>query len=511
MKIVSHIVLSFFLLTLAFNSLGQQSKPMRVEISCQEDVRPYEVVSLGSQGMLVYYKAQHPAIKNEANWTFNLFDVNLKTKWTQEKALDDDFEYVALHQGEQHVSFVFLNSAGRSKSDQIRVMKVDKMTGKITMTSENVPEKCKVVKYIELDTMALTGLNTHDDHAVVLMTSLKSGKSGYLKTEIDFRSSLENILVNPVKKTFTLFYEFFPEKRHSVFKIVEYSLDGKPIETYPVLDFFNKEKTINAANITRIDSSRILLLGSYSNSKSKTVDQAEDKTEESTGFFSCLIRDNKIDTTYFYNFLDFKKFFNKVRANQAIYKAGTNNKKELSSDYRLILHDILNNKGEFLFLAEAYYPEYHTVTNWTYDYYGHMIPNYYTIFDGYRYNNAFIAGFDSTGKLKWDNSLELNNIITLRLRKRVIAMFDNDQIILAYSNDGKIANKVIQKDQTIENTAFSEVEFTDSHDRLISDDNSNILFWYKNYFLAYGYQIIKNSSRSSSRREVFYLNKVTYR
>ncbi len=508
-----YILIFYFLIgMLPFSRLvAQQSKPMRIEIPCSDDVRPFELVSLGSKGVLVYYKTEHPTAKNQFNWIFTFLDINLKMRWTKEQPLDEVFEYKTMFDEGRLLFLVFQNSGSRGKSDKMRIIRLNKLNGDLSVLEETIPEKSSIIKYLIQDSVSFTGLNTHDDKAIVHISSLKTGLSAYLRPELDNRSYLEDILLDSADKTITCLYEYFPVKRQSVFKINTYTSDNKLVKSLPVLDFSSSEKVINSVKIRRIDSNRTLLLGSYSNDKSKTVDEADDRTEESTGFFSCLIRVNKIDSCYFYNFLDFKKFFNKIRGNQAIYENGTNKKKEVSSNYRLLLHDIINSKGQFLFVAEAYYPEYHTVTNWTYDYYGHMIPNYYTIFDGYRYNNTFIAGFDSIGRLVWDNSFEINNILTFKLRKRVTTLFDGDQIIMAYNYDGKIASKVIKKDETIENISFSEIEFTDSRDRLVSDDNSDMNFWYNNYFLAFGYQKLKNSSRSSSRRDVFYINKVTYK
>ena len=86
-----------------------------------------------------------------------------------------------------------------------------------------------------------------------------------------------------------------------------------------------------------------------------------------------------------------------------------------------------------------------------------------------------------------------------------------DDIILTYSNDGEIASKVIRGNEVIENKDYTPIQTSYNNDKVISDNNSDMEYWYDNYFISYGYQRIKNTSiESKSKRTVFYFNKISF-
>jgi hypothetical protein len=198
---------------------------------------------------------------------------------------------------------------------------------------------------------------------------------------------------------------------------------------------------------------------------------------------------------------------------QARKKAGKkeDGKDKYSIDFDLLLHDIIQKDSRFYFIAEAIYEEYHTVTNTYYDYYGRPVPVSYSVFDGYRYFNAFITCFDQDGKKLWDNGMEIFNILSFDLKNRVNTYFINDEIVMAYNREGKIAVKIIKGHEVIESVEYYQLESTYVNDKIMKDTKSNMIFWYDNYFIAYGFQTIKNNSLiRNSKRGVFYINKVAF-
>ena len=184
--------------------------------------------------------------------------------------------------------------------------------------------------------------------------------------------------------------------------------------------------------------------------------------------------------------------------------------KEISFDYKLLVHDIIKRDSSYIMIAEAYYPEYHTVTYTSVDSYGRPETVSYTVFDGYRYTDALIACFDKQGELLCDNSFEIWNILTFNLHERVKVLIDGDDIMLAYSNEGEIASKIIRGNEVIEGKQYTKIESKYSSDKLISDYNSDMEYWYGNYFISYGYQKIKNKQQDKSKRTVFYFNKIAF-
>ena len=131
--------------------------------------------------------------------------------------------------------------------------------------------------------------------------------------------------------------------------------------------------------------------------------------------------------------------------------------------------------------------------------------------DDPKYEDSWVRTFDKNGNLLWDNGLELWDILTLKLEKRVNVIFDKEEIVIAYSNNGEVTYKVISGSEDVFGVDNIPIESRYSRDRLISESSSNMVYWYKHYFLTYGYQRIKNNSLTDqNRRYVFYFNKIAF-
>jgi hypothetical protein len=487
------------------------SKPLRIEFPVIEDNQPYEVYPLGSNGVLLFYRASSSTDKTENRWILALFDINLKQKWTREFPLPDKFEYKFWHPYNDTVFIGFQDSGKKGDGKKASVIIVDVNTGFLKMDEENLPDKHDMFAGEIISGNIILAVKDKSDIATILLRDIPGTFHRSFDVEAEGRTFIEEIQPAPLGNGFILTYKVFRSKKESTYKLRQYDFNGKVMADLP-FDLSADECTINSVKIHPLDSGKNLILGTYSNQKSINYSETENRLEESTGFFGGWSKNNLFSNHVLYNFLDFKNFFNRLRGNQSIYE-GKNVKKdkELSSDYRLLLHDIIKRQNEYILTGEAYYPEYHTITNWTYDYYGHMIPNYYTVFDGYRYNNTFVCGFDSTGKMLWENSMEMSNILTMNLKQRVNLLFDGQEIILAYLTDGRIASKVINANQTLDGIEYSTIENFDSYDKVLENKDGILTYWYNNYLLAYGYQEIKNLTHSNTRRSVFYLCKIVFK
>jgi hypothetical protein len=87
---------------------------------------------------------------------------------------------------------------------------------------------------------------------------------------------------------------------------------------------------------------------------------------------------------------------------------------------------------------------------------------------------------------------------------------DND-LVMAYNHDGKIAWKFIREKKTVTNISYANIETKYSKDRVNNEQSSQLIPWYEHYFLATGYQtIINNYLPSQNRRNVFYINKIVF-
>jgi hypothetical protein len=76
-----------------------------------------------------------------------------------------------------------------------------------------------------------------------------------------------------------------------------------------------------------------------------------------------------------------------------------------------------------------------------------------------------------------------------------------------YSNRGTIKAKVFDKDKVLADTQPIPIMTADMSDRVRQTTTDEVLYWYDNYYLAFGYQRITSGD---GRRNVFYLNKISF-
>jgi len=139
-----------------------------------------------------------------------------------------------------------------------------------------------------------------------------------------------------------------------------------------------------------------------------------------------------------------------------------------------------------------------------------------TNFAGYRYTHAVVAAFGSDGKMIWDNSFEIEDVLSYSLEQFIHAAFTEDGIVLLYLYDNQIRSKIISGSEVIEGKKFDDLKLSFEDDKV--NEHSSLKIgglekWYGNTFLAYGVQRIKNLKDSGVKlnRKVFYINKVIYR
>ena len=359
--------------------------------------------------------------------------------------------------------------------------------------------------------LALAGINVKNDESLLLGYHFGSSEIVIINPGVTGKVSIESITIDDSGSILTVLRTLGLAKNRAYY-LVKSNLAGTIINTIQ-LSKFDNNNMINTAFAKKVDAVTELIIGSYGRSSQvRKYQGTETIGVASTGFFSILIKDNQEEATNFYEFNQFNEFYKHLR--RADFGSLRTNRDRTSSsnhDFDLLAHEVTEHNGEFRFIAEAYYPEYRTVTTMVYDYYGRPYPSTYSVFEGFRYLTTFIAGFDKSGKLLWNNDMEIRGILSQTLSKRVMAWSDGDELVLTYVTEGKIASKVIDKSTTIDPLTTTDIATLSPRDRIARDSNSHIEAWYGDYFMIYGYHNIKNNYIDSRKNTyVFYINKLAF-
>ncbi len=307
------------------------------------------------------------------------------------------------------------------------------------------------------------------------------------------------------------------EKKSSeyIFNLLEYSLEGEKVNTISIASA-SKTNFLETAKIITVNETDKMVLGTYSLMSNRYKNP--DASTNTQGYYVLKISRNIQEYCKFYSFNEFKNFYNYLnfKSKNRILKKNAKNKSkggETELSYQLLLHDIFLYNGNYILASEAYYPEYHTEYYTSY-YNGYPQTNSYLVFDGYRYTHAIVAAFDNNGNIIWDNTMEIWDILTFNLKKRISFVVDKDNnMVVLYSYNGTLYSKQINGNITIEEKDRTPVETNYADDKVKNNSAGDIEYWYDNYFVAYGVQEIRNPEQNPTHkttRNVFYFNKIGF-
>jgi hypothetical protein len=191
--------------------------------------------------------------------------------------------------------------------------------------------------------------------------------------------------------------------------------------------------------------------------------------------------------------------------------------KKLRFNYRLLVHEIIDTEDGFIMLGEAFYPKYSSRGSMGYEaVLNPMTGNYLGMYlEGYKYTHAVVIEFDEKGRIKWDNSFEITDVLTSNLNQFVNATVEGDNIVLLYLFENIIRSKIIQGDQVLEGKSYEDLRLKYENDQVRNSDVEfgGIEKWSDDTFVAYGVQRIRNMKDSGVdlNRRVFFVNKLIYK
>jgi len=548
------LLLTAFLITTVFASRAQSSSPLRLEIPAPAGSDPFNYVTAGKNGICVFFPTISESGKDSVSWSFMMTDDHLKEKWNRLVPLHKNVTYLKSLSTSEAIYLLF-HDTKQNKDGNIFVFMIIPRLQVITEHRASIPEKAEVVDFEVSNNTAFIGYNSRKGKPGITGFSLVTGdKRNYDITAEDDALLLDISIDTTRQEIFATYKIQYSSTRNHLF-INQYNAAGVLQNTFDFSEQLEK-KNFNSAQYIPLSNGNGIVAGTYGfnvtssrrqydyydyyynnyyynyyspyYSRQSDYDANEDKTPVSDGYFTATINNAVAGHVKYFNFGGFNNAFKYITNPSALrIKTRSGKKKEKSSEneltetgsnndkslnLRLIMHDLLVNDGQFIITSEAYSPEYHTYTQMSYDYYGRAFPTSYQVFDGFRYSHAFIAGFDSSGNILWNNGMEMRDILTKYLNRKLNCQFENnDEIVLFYNANNKVAFKTIKGNTIVENTSYTTLVPKRSTDQPYDEYLGTIEHWFDDYFIATGYQTIRNNSLESSKRNVFYISKMAFR
>ncbi|MCK5856958.1 MAG: hypothetical protein KAG64_05680, partial [Bacteroidales bacterium] len=286
-----------------------------------------------------------------------------------------------------------------------------------------------------------------------------------------------------------------------ILRLLEFDEQGEIIKS-SLIGSTNNHNIING-NLVYSDDSELLFIGTYNNSKPKKKNKGE---ENAIGVFIGKIGFSSFDFFQYYPFTAFSNIFKTLNfREQQKLKNMTAKGRSVDLSFRLLMHNkILKQNGQYILVAESYYPVYHYEA--MYDGRGYMYQT--EVFDGYKTTYAIAAAFDAQGKLLWDNHIEVRDVQNYYLNQVVTVYTDADTQVFMYYLNENVYFKVSKQNETLFEREASALPTVMTGEQVLLEDYGLITHWYGPYFVISGYQKILD--RGGKSRKVYFVTGVSF-
>lgn len=499
----------------------------RIELPTPGANESYHTISLGAKGVVLVSQLT----KN----TFNIqkINVDLERDWSINGTIEDNLDFVKSSYDGQSVYLLF----SRSRTDFYQVVKVG-IAGFMETFYLTSVDRFQITDFQTIGYSVFMA-GTVRDEPMLLYTNLASKQSKILPGVTQSNTVIQSVDIDTAHHVVNVCYA---ARKGREIKLISRTYDEYGQSIGQVMVSPDPDYSLLNGRLFMLNDSTKLMIGTYG-----FRNMQGNNNSASQGLFLSKIVYDEVDFTQYHSFTDFKNFFNFMseREHERMQRK-IERKKENGDDvklnYRLLVHDIIEQNGNYLISGEVFYPEYRNNTNGMYGlnswwgspimspwgmggmgmfpsyglwnpyywdpWYGSRRMNNGQQFNGFIYTHAIVAGFNAKGDLLWDNSLPFESVRSMELKEKVRVKPNEDQTIsMFYSNKGAIKAKVFDKDRVLNDRQPIPIMTVDASDKVRQTSTDEVLYWYDNYYLAFGYQRITGDD---GRRNVFYLNKISF-
>ncbi len=481
------IFITFFLSALfSVAQKGKIANPLRIEYQVSEDDQPLDLVNCKKYGSLMLYASKIDK-KDTLLWSFTHLDVNFDLVRETELLLPGDIYFKKAITIDSIVYAAF-SCEDRKSDTKLLLLNYNLMSAQYS--------------YMTFDDSKFERFTNIQAAGNSVLASYKTKNNTEQVLAFDFRNHevKQLITVNESDNSFSRFNILNMTENYSQNGILIFTIKNLSKSNSQILSVYNYtngylstlyNSTLNDS-ITPVSAAPLFsstgqltaIMGGYYKGDLKHIRGNHEFGYKSSGAYSYNLTSNELKT------------FRIRQSNQDIYffwNKSTN-------------IDSLNVYG---LNGEAYLPVYSTVSDIDYDYWGRPYSTQRLVLNGFSSFQIFNFIFDNNGNLIKHNVSEIENILSTRPLQRSISIFNRDEIVnISYSFD------------YIQYNIFETATRKSSYDRfypqkrykkdvVMQDINTLVEHWYDNYFLVYGYQVVKNNSIiGKNRRYVFFMQKV---
>lgn len=501
---ILRLAVILFVFGLYSTSNAQIVQPSRFELAMKDSEEHPTLVSAEELGLLLFRESLEKAGKRMKRWEFFSLDTALIMRWTRLYDIDVDYKLLGYAYNKEQISLLFRD--GYTPKDDFVIINMDVLSGDTLHYKVKSLVPMTALTHFEVvgDAALIAGMINY--RPTIVHYDFESGKSKVIPGIYKGESELLELKVDPRTATFNVLIAEKTLDRLFTVTLMSFNDEGVLLQNTKLQP--KEDKSLIFAGSTPFKEEEIMVTGTYSHKRSSY----------SRGIFIAKVDELGDHNIAYYSYAEMENFFKYTSARrEARIKRKIERKrikgKKAKFNYRMLVRDVIEKEGNYIMIGEAFYPRYSNNSS----YRGYFDPFPYSRGDnflGYKFTHAIVIGFDSEGKMLWDNSFEINDVERYDLDEVVNVGIEEDKIVLLYLYDGVIRSKIIKDGEVLEGKSSDDIKLSDEN--VIVKDNydeyGGMDNWYDDNFYAYGIQRIRNKgSYTAFGRKVFFINKIRYK
>ena len=396
-------------------------QPNRVEFEKNRDASEFYVVPGGTDGLLVIEETLEVGSNGGYEWDLHMVDTSLQVVWSSTMILPTDGYIIGYEYFEGR--FYLLFNKNRYRSEDLIVYQFEKdepvfITYEISTVFpidithfESVGETLLIAGYANFRPVVIT--YNINDRIPRVVPGFYDNKNDILDIVVDEHSQLFTVILQ----------ERMRNKKYTV-RVKTFTAKGDIIQDNLVNP--GERKSLLDAASTTFAGGLQYLAGTHSRKS----------LQYSQGFYLSKFINGQQQFNKFYPFAELNNFFGHMKPKREERIMNRIEKKKAKGktkkfNYRLLVHKILERDGEYVMIAEAYYPRYnYSATGSNFSSFGGYTPGFgrsNPYFLGYKYTHAVVLAFDPNCNILWDQTFKIEDIQSYSLEENVVVSGSGDR------------------------------------------------------------------------------------
>lgn len=520
--------LTAYILFTSLFSIAQISYESRIEFELKDGYSEERIIQFGGNGFIIRSKKDKNS-ETDVLWKYELFDTNLQAVKTKEVLIDKKYRVSATHHTDKYIHTLYINKIKYIiASLEIPSLEVTTVSG--TLPIKAITSDMEVIDdYVFLKMFKnrhVFPLHSYPKNLEYLFTInwKEDNKVSALDILDDFNAAKTSIISMQADDNELIIHAEGRKLTGKEDYIVYFDNTGKKSE-----ELINTDYDLVNISTNKLSDNQRIFTGTYG------------KGPYSHGVFFNVSDNKNINSPNTYKFTDLNNFFSYMpEKRREVIEMRKHKKEQKGKDFKksyfMVAHDVMPLDDGYLLIAEACYPTYRTIPNTNYQnpsvhtsagirininrssnttyFTPKSATAFRTIFDGYQYTHATILKFDKAGNKQWDNTFRMRVAHKPYFPIKFIHSTEKNKnaIKLVFNTGQFIISKNIRYDgKTLQDYTSEEIKTIYDNDKE-KWTSATVNHWYDNYFIAYGWQKIKNTANKEvkRKRKVIFINKIKY-